>query len=56
MTDDYMQRLPDSLDNSRDNIASDDEEKLNMFMSCDINNMFESTKLSMLPSSKASSK
>ncbi|CDW83022.1 UNKNOWN [Stylonychia lemnae] len=53
---DYMQRLPDSLDSSRDNGASDDEEKLNMFMSCDLENLFQSTKGSMISSSKNSSK
>jgi len=40
MTVDYMQRLPDSLDSSRDNGASDEEEKLNMFMSCDLDTLF----------------
>ncbi len=48
MTEDFIQRLPDSLDNSKDQIYSDDEEKLNMFMNCDmnINMLFESTKTS----------
>lgn len=51
-----MQRLPDSLDDSREQNQSDDEEKLNMFMSCDINMLFDSTKGSMATSSLVSSK
>lgn len=56
MTEDYMQRLPDSLDSSREHAPSDDEEKLNMFMSCDLNTLFDSTKGSLAPSSLVSSK
>ena len=43
MTDDYLQRLPDSLemDNSRDHNLSDEEERMSMFMSCDINTLFD---------------
>lgn len=51
-----MQRLPDSLDSSKEQVLSDDEEKLNMFMSCDINLLFDSTKNSFAPSSLISSK
>lgn len=56
MSEDVMQRLPGSLDSSREHDQSDDEEKLGMFTSCDLNLMFESTKGSMVQSSKASSK
>lgn len=49
-----MQRLPDSLDNSRDNIHSDDEDKINMFMQFDmnLNSLFDSTKAASGVSSK----
>ena len=50
-----MQRLPDSLDNSREqNVPSDDEEKLGMFMNCDLNLLFDSTNASMTNSAKSS--
>lgn len=54
MTEDFMQRLPDSLDNSRDNIQSDDEDKINMFMQFDmnLNSLFDSTKTASGVSSK----
>ena len=50
-----MQRLPDSLDNSREqNVPSDDEEKLGMFMNCDLNLLFDSTNASITNSAKSS--
>jgi len=55
MTEDLMQRLPDSLDDSRElNGPSDDEEKLSMFMNYDLNLLFDSTKGSMANSAKSS--
>jgi hypothetical protein len=46
LTDDLLQRLPDALENSRDNGMSDEEERLNIFGTCDINinELFESAK------------
>eukprot|EP00347_Sterkiella_histriomuscorum_P017739 403348180 len=57
-SEDIGSRLPhsQSLDSSRENDHSDEDEKLGMFTGYDLNTMFESTKGSMVQSSKNSSK